>query len=455
MMKTDTNRTRRALQWSTAAFAALTLFSGASLAQGVAIATTTFHDENVFDIYAPTSDQLTQVQLDAYTDWDFDQTSVTASYSGAAQIFRDLPARNYHVHLLSLQTLYHFEGSDDDEEQGPPPPPGGADSASEGVHQAAVAAPAHSDSSDRFVYLTLAGAAQFDRDEATDFGNPAVYDNSAFEASAAFREPIGPRVSLRPFYTFSYRVYPNISVVSNLQHIAGVQLGSDALPNSWFAVTPAYSYKDYTGSSTFTDTLSAFRVSQGHGKGFGGGKNPKVRQFVFTTPSVNQFSVSVLWKQTIAQGTDVTGEYTRFGNPSGEARVISDQLRGAGPDRGAIGDFTGQNEIFDDHFAYSGDAYSLQLNAALPLGLTIGARELIQVKTYTVPAMDLADSLTLADHRNDHRYETTVALARPILLGEGKKLKPEMEFHYLRNNSNAPYYAFEKTIVLLGIAFEF
>ncbi len=430
-------------------------FSHASRAQSVSIATTTFHDENVFDIFAPTSDQLTQVQLDAYTDWDFDQASLTASYSGAAQLFRDLPERNYHVHLLSLQGLYHIEGSDAEEDQESAPAAGESDSASQASHQGLAAAPAHSDSSDRFAYFTLAGGAQFDRDVATDYGNPAVFDNTAIEAAVAFREPLGIRFSVRPSYTVVYRVYPNVSVVSNLQHIAGLQLGSDILPNAWFAVTPAYSYKGYTGSSTFVDTLSSFRVSQGHGKGFGSGKGPKVRQFVFATPSVNQFSVSVLWKQSIAKGSDVTGEYTRYGNPSGEARVIPEQLRGAGPDRGSIGDFTGQNEIFDDHFAYSGNQYSLQLNAGIPLGLTLGAKELILVKTYSTPAMDLTDSLTLAPHRNDHRYETVVSVARPIPLGEGRVLKPEMEFHYLRNDSNAPYYAFDKSIVLFGIAFEF
>ena len=38
---------------------------------------------------------------------------------------------------------------------------------------------------------------------------------------------------------------------------------------------------------------------------------------------------------------------------------------------------------------------------------------------------------------------------------DGKTLKPEMEIHYLQNDSNAPYYAFDKNIILFGIAFEF
>ena len=445
------------------------LISTIARAQTVSVGTSTVHDGNIFDIYLPTADQVTQVQLDVSTDWVFDQASLTASYNGAGEFFRDLPARNYHVHLLSFEALYHFEGAEDDDQSGrddePAAPDSGGSSPLGGSHAqpggaqptlaGAQSGQVHSDSADRFMSLALAGGSQFDKDEATEFGNPAVYNNSALEASAALRQPLGIHFGLRPSYTFSYHAYPNVSVISNLQHIVALQLGSDLLGGSWIALTPAYAFKSYTGSSTFVDTVS-FRVSSGHGKGFGSGKGGiKVRTFVFASPSVGQVSLSLVWKQTVSPGTEVTAEYTRFGEPSGSARVIPEQLRGAAQDRGAIGGFTSQSEIFDDHFAFSADASALQLKQALPFGLTITAKEQVQVKTYTAPAMDLADSLTLGAHRNDHRYETDLTLSRPISLGVGKILKPEMEFHYLRNDSNAPYYVFDKSVLLLGIAFEF
>src|SRR6267378_7013086 len=81
----------------------------AARGQIVNLSTSTAHDENIFDIYFPTADQITQFQLETSKDWDFDQLSLTGAYSGALELFRDLPARNFHVHILSLNADYHFE----------------------------------------------------------------------------------------------------------------------------------------------------------------------------------------------------------------------------------------------------------------------------------------------------------------------------------------------------------
>ncbi|HEY6190826.1 MAG TPA: hypothetical protein VI215_00710 [Bacteroidota bacterium] len=428
-----------------------------SQGQTFTVGTSSLYDENIFDIYLPTSDQITQAQLQVTQDWDFDQASLTASYEGAGQFFRDLPARNYHVHLLSFSALYHIENADEEEESE-------ADSSDEptdslrllsGARAPGGGPTVHSDSSDRYLFFNVMGGSQFDRDIPTPFGNPIVHDNWTVDALASVRQPVGPRFSLRPSYVFSVHVYPNVSAISNMQHIAGLTIGSDLLKGSWIAVTPAYAFKNYTGSSTFTDTVR-FRNSSGHGKGFGLG-NGGVREstFVFTTPSVDQFTLSATWKQTIDSGSEVTAGYIRYGAPSAAARILPAQLGGAPGDRGATGLFAGDDEIFDDHFAYTADGFSLQLNQRLPLGLRLSARQLYQRKRYGAPAMDLADSLTLASHRDDRRYETDLTLALPISLGPGKVLTPEAEFHHVRNDSNAPYYAFDKSVILLGISFEF
>src|SRR2546426_968531 len=130
----------------------------AARGQGVNLSTSTAHDENIFDIYFPTADQITQFQLETSKDWDFDQLSITGTYTGAVELFRDLPARNYHVHVLSLGAAYHFENSEESEESSgeledsasgdgetsltPPRPPPLGDT---------PALTAHSDSADRFL----------------------------------------------------------------------------------------------------------------------------------------------------------------------------------------------------------------------------------------------------------------------------------------------------------------
>jgi hypothetical protein len=430
--------------------------------QSVNLSTSSAHDQNIFDIYLPTADQVTQFQLESSKDWDFDQLSLTGSYSGALELFRDLPARNYHVHILSFGGVYHFENSGDADDSS-----GESDDTSSENGEAAPSKPppsplngsstvtAHSDSADRFLYVALTGGSQFDKDESTDFGNPSKYDNSVIDASAALRQPIGLRFSLRPSYTFSYHTYPNVSVVTNLQNIAGMQIGSDVLAGGWIAITPQFALKDYTGSSSFTDTV-VFRNSGGHGKGFGKGNGGiQVRTLTFSTPSVRQFFLTLLWKQAVVPGTEVTSIYTRFGAPSGGARIIPQQLRGGAEERGIAGGFASGNEIFDDHFAYSGDAIAVQLSQSLPFGVLLRAQQIFQNKEYTLAAKDLADSLTISNRRDDRRYESGITISRPFAYGGGRILKPQLEFHHLRNDSNDPYYQFEKNIILFGIEFDF
>jgi hypothetical protein len=449
----------RSLPALTAALPLLLFCSFTSNGQSVSIGTSSSFDENIFDIYLPTSDQITQVQLQVSQDWDFDQSSLTAAYDGAGQFFRDLPGRNYHVHLLLFSALYHFQTDEEeedstDEPEETPPDSTGPPSSVRAI-RGNIVPPVRSDSADRYLFFSVTGASQFDRDNATPFGNPIVYDNWGFEASASLRQPVGNNVSLRPSYIFSEHTYPNVSALSNIQHIAGLTIGSDFLKGSWIAVTPAYAFKNYTGSSTFTDTVS-HRNSSGHGKGFGSGNGGvRVRTFAFASPSVKQFFLSATWKQRIVAGTEATAEYTRYGNPSGEARIIPEQLGGAPGERGAAGTFAADNEIFDDHFAYSGNGVSVQLKQTLPFGITLVARELFQQKTYSSPAMDLADSLTLAPQRDDRRSETDLALSLPLRLGPGKTLTPQVEFHHVRNDSNAPYYVFDKSVFLFGLTFEF
>ena len=428
--------------------------------QSLNLGTSTAHDENIFDIYFPTADQITQFQLETSKDWDFDQLSLTGAYSGALELFRDLPARNFHVHILSLNADYHFENSEESEES----PGEREDSASENGESSptpirppgdTAALTAHSDSSDRFLYVAFSGGSQFDKDEATDFGNPSKYDNSIFEASAALRQPVGIRFSVRPSYTFSYHAYPNVSAVTNVQSIAGVQFGSDIVPGGWIALAPHFAFKSYTGSSMYTDTIF-FRNSGGHGKGFGKGNGGiQARTFVFTTPSVRQFFLTLLWKQAIMSGTEVVSLYTRFVAPSAGARIIPQQLRGGGEVRGVAGSFASGNEIFDDHFAYSGDAISVQLSQSLPFGISLRVQEAFQTKAYTIAAKDLADSLTISNQRDDRRYESGITVSRTFNAGGGRSLKPQLEFHHLRNDSNDPYYQFEKNIVLFAIEFAF
>src|SRR5690348_1486906 len=88
-------------------------------AQQVEVGTSTIHDENIFDIYAPTSDQVTQLQAGISDDWDADPFTFSLAYNGAFLLFNNVTARNYHVHVVTFDLLYETpegEGEDPEDE---------------------------------------------------------------------------------------------------------------------------------------------------------------------------------------------------------------------------------------------------------------------------------------------------------------------------------------------------
>src|SRR5689334_16027608 len=99
-------------------FAALFLFGAHTVlkAQDVNLGASTVHDENIFDVHTPLSDQITNFELNVSKDCDFDESYLNLIYSGSLLLFRDLTSRTYHLHSLSLETTFHFTRDDDEEE---------------------------------------------------------------------------------------------------------------------------------------------------------------------------------------------------------------------------------------------------------------------------------------------------------------------------------------------------
>src|SRR5258707_5731117 len=86
-------------------------------AQEINATASTIHDENIFNIHTPTSDQITQLQGNVANSWDMDRSSIYVSYTGAVSLFRDLDARNFHVHLISLNSIYHLSLHEQEERE--------------------------------------------------------------------------------------------------------------------------------------------------------------------------------------------------------------------------------------------------------------------------------------------------------------------------------------------------
>ncbi len=434
----------------------LFLLAQTAIAQNFGAGVSTLHDANIFDTYAPIDDQITQVNLDASKDWDLDQTSLGLGYYGSMLFYNAVSERTYHIHSALFSFQYQFYREDED------PDSSGAENDSSGAVAALNTPPApvaHIDSLDQFLYTSIGGIAQFNKTEFSD------YDNSAVIASVSFRQPIVEAVSLRPGYSMTYHAYPNLPGLANFQHVGMLTLGISLLPNGWLGVTGAAGHEQYTESTSFTYTYSdsvpggnGFGHAGGHGKGSSGGTGTaksRTLTFDFTTPSVDQLFFGAVFHQKIASKTDLTAQGTVYAPPSSGARIIPERIQNAVENRpGTFEGFGTQTDIFDDHFTYSGSEFLLQLRQPLPVNFQATIGGVFRHKRFTSPATGILGD-TLAPNRLDDRFEGVFALSRPFPIFSGRTMNLVGEVHYVRNQSNEPFYDFKKTVLMVGLQMSF
>ncbi len=436
---------------------ALMLLAQTAIAQNFGAGVSTLHDANIFDTYAPIDDQITQVNLDASKDWDFDQTSLGLGYYGSMLFYNTVSERTYHVHSAFFSFQYQFYREDEDPD---------SSEASEDSTQAVASlnspppSPlAHIDSLDQFLYASIGGIAQFNKTEFSD------YDNSAVITSVTFRQPIVEAVSIRPGYSMTYHAYPNLPSLANFQHVGMLTLGVSLNANGWVGVTAAAGHEQYTQTTAFTYTYSdsipggnGYGHAGGHGKGSTGGTGTtktRTLTFDFTTPSVDQLFFGAMLHQKLASKTDITAQGTVYAPPSSGARIIPERIQNAIENRpGTFEGFGTQTDIFDDHFTYSGSEFLLQLRQPIPLNIQATVGGVFRHKRFTSPATGILGD-TLAPNRRDDRYEVIFALGRPFPVFAGRSMNLVAEVHYIRNQSNEPFYDFKKTVLMAGLQMSF
>jgi hypothetical protein len=413
------------------------LISSVLKAQSFNVGVTAVQDENIFDIYIPTTDRIAQFQLNFSNDWYADPVNFDLSYTGELFFYRDLSARNYNVHFLNFNTMYQIYGDDVEPEE---PDDSGEEEDSSGarMQMPSIVLPQHIDSLDQYINLNMFAIAQFDGDVYEQ------YDNSHIGGVLSFRQPVGQTMSIKPSFMLAYNKYRNLSGFTNFENVLSVSLSASGVLGGSFATGISLGTKNYTTSGSYTYVVTG-PGNSGQGKGGAGGQKDKTVTVELTTPSVSQSTLTAEFRRPLTPTTVGSVMLTYYGTPSTVARAIPNQLGGAGA----------QSDIFDDHYTYSGPVFAFRLSQLLPAEINVGLQAVIQTKKYTFPAMDLLDSAVVADYRTDNRQEFVISVSKRFNAGVGKSLKPTFEYHYFNNDSNAEYYVFTKNVYILGLEFDF
>jgi hypothetical protein len=428
--------------------------SGTAYAQSTTVNLTTGHDPNIFQNYAPLSDQTYGCDIGIDKDFNFDRLSIGVGYYGSFQLFRDLSTRNYSVHQVLMNASCLF-GSDPDDESVDAPDSSDEDpdtnfilnTASTAALKASISVQdtVPNDSLRHILFGTIMGSQQYDKQEFS------LYDNSAIGGSLTYRFPFGKKLSVRASANLLYHNYPNLQAITSTDNIFSFMIGATNLPVKWIGAGIHLGIKQYPTSTTLYDTIVVGK--SGHGK-LGGGSGLRVHQYDFVQPSVSQILYDVNFDLSLFGITAFHGQFTYFAHPNREARLLANTYSNGMSDIANEGILVSLNDIYDDHYAYDGTKIEFNLEQKFPFDVMLTAKVEYMHKTYTGPAYNQLDSI-VASNRIDDRDEEVVGISRTFPFSPMMKLRPNLEFHFLRNSSNAEYYNFAISKVTFGLEFNF
>ncbi|MBI5021648.1 MAG: hypothetical protein HZB59_09440 [Ignavibacteriales bacterium] len=412
-------------------------------AQHVSLGASITNDPNIFDSYYPLKDNISGISLNLFKGFSTENRYIGIFYSGAFSFYKDLPARNYQFHMAMVGYNYHFRKNvvDETSENDTVETTDADDELlTEDLEEEST------DSLDNFLNIRFTCGLQINK---VDYES---WDNTILAGTAAIRQPLGRHASIRPSYTITYNSYPNLTALTNIQHNISLILGTDILPFSWFAVIPTFGVKSFPIIQTDSITLS--KDSKGK-PGSGGTTDGKTISYNLTTPSVRQTSFTFLWNYIPAPATYFSTRFTHFNTPSAISRAVPELRKGAAINNNrSIKNSIGENELYDDHYSYSGNNISVDVEQALPLELLFLGSWRYEKKTYTYAATDIADSVT-ATNRIDMRRELEMNISRTFEISEETGLKIEIGFNYIKNTSNSFYFDFKKSTIMAGVEYTF
>ncbi|MBI5475329.1 MAG: hypothetical protein HY964_01170 [Ignavibacteriales bacterium] len=426
-------------------------------AQNVSVGVSLMNDPNIFDTYAPLKDRITELSLDLSKGWISENSYTGLFYSGSLSLYKDLPARNFQFHMIMLGINYHYleddaaenltdTSSTSDDQLSQNDSTTITDNNDDEIEEEIESV--HNDSTDNFLNISFIGSTQINK---LDFQD---WNNLMFGGRIVFRQPLGSHASFRPSYSINYYSYPNLTTLTNIQNRISLIFGTDALPMNWLAFIPSFGLKSYPINNTGDFTLS-INTSGGRKNGDMSGSTKKTISYNLSTPSVRQLSFTILWNYQPAPATRINAQLKHFNQPSTVARAIPELRKGAANfyDMTA-GKISGQNELYDDQFSYSGNTIAIEVEQLLPVELIFNGSWEYQKKKYTYSATNLADSV-IATNREDKRTELVLNISRSFPLTEETSLNAHADYHFINNISNSVYFDFKKSTIMIGVEYGF
>lgn len=269
-----------------------------------------------------------------------------------------------------------------------------------------------------------------------DYANYAqvlAYGNYKFRPGKGFTTQFG--------YRMKYRDYENLPELSHFEHQLFGRFSTSLPSRTSLILYGRFGLKDYQSLTTATVATDTVAMGRGHRETT---ERTRIIYSEAQQPSASQLITSLKIAQSLTAGTGLSMEYLRRINLGDEARFYYAD--------GQFADFSSEEDIFDDPYSYEGYEIYTTITQILPRQVILKLGYDYLRKDYDVEALDLAGQpLATAALRQDTRKLLWLNMKKRV----SQSLQFILDFYYLNNNSNDPYFDYNNSFFSIGTEVSF
>ena len=271
-----------------------------------------------------------------------------------------------------------------------------------------------------------------------DYHQLYAYSNLSFNLDWFF---------LRGGLNYRYRNYANIPDLNNHQFYGFMQINKSFQTRTTFIIEADLGYKSFAGENFSTYTGSG---TGSGGKGRGNMSETSTTTYTTTTvneiPSLSQAVLLARVTQSLHTKIGIYGQYRKQISLTDETSYVNSD------------DYYQDEELFDDPFSYESDAYSSQLTWMLPWQMKLQLGGATTSKNYVSEvAFESAEDTTGIGIRADDQNSFFVNFTKTFYFNKNwiNSLQFNLNYNYIRNESNSYWYDYENAVISSSIQWTF
>lgn len=354
-----------------------------------------YYDDNLFRSPLPVGDLLTDVSIGF--NYKPDDSNINYYYNGSWFLYQDNALRNFSSHGIGLDYFTSF-GKDD-------------------KHN---------------FYFGADGSLRLNGEDYNyyDYNQLFAYTNLRFDLEGFF---------IKGGYNFRYRSYTNLPDLTNYQNVVFLQANKSFDTRTTLILEADLGHKSFAGQ----DFLSA-TSSGGHGQGR---MSASAATTISEIPSLSQTVLLARITQSLHDKIGLFVQYRQQFSLTDETDFVN-----------ADGYYQDE-ELFDDPFSYESKSYSTQLTWVLPWSMKIKVGGALLSKNYISEQAFTAaeDTLGLGGIRLDDRSNYYINFSKALFINRPwvKSLHFNLDYNYIRNESNSFWYEYKNAVIGGGLQWNF